>query len=411
MPGGYEGRSVGDVDGVASAIDVSPETSYQVPARDDVAPPDVILDAMTYYNAMIAPDLAADGSSYHYTIEISKWADFNASKRHLSLCLVTLHRATLGQAGPDRELFEDVSLFFFSQIQASAYGAWRAHLDAAKTLFNMWGVEAMIGHTDYEFYLCHLVLADVFGTAMAPASYISADDISQHEIYLNLLGRFTVDVCSTMVPIPEAVVRATAATNILRAAKPAPDPHGKGTEQDFALSRSTIYEALRRFDPTDWALHRPRHTSSQATSWSLLATCFKSAALLYLARSSGTDMSVADESSIDDDGDDLSYSRLICAVHDLYNLKQHGGVLHKYILWPMVISGVEAVARNDEPHLKSLCELLEQTTIDLGTLSMREAAVFLEGLWTSENQRSIETRKKLKMDWDTVFDRAPLFLM
>jgi hypothetical protein len=126
---------------------------------------------------------------------------------------------SLGQLGPDQELFEDVSLFFFSQIQASAYGAWRAHLNAAKTLLNLWGVETLMGNPGYEFQLCHLALADIFGAAMAPASHITAEDVEQHKVYLRLLGRFKVDVCNTMVPIPEPIVRSVAAINISRAPK------------------------------------------------------------------------------------------------------------------------------------------------------------------------------------------------
>ncbi|KAJ4985510.1 C6 zinc finger domain protein, partial [Stagonosporopsis vannaccii] len=373
-------------------------SNHQAPAERDVAPSCVILDALTYYNAVMAPDLAADGSSSFYTIDISKWVEFNISKRHLTLCLVTLHRAVrkygdvkhnlalyhyhqacaaqilsrkiqaFGQAGPDLELFEDVSLFFFSQIQASAYGAWKTHLTAAKTLFNLWGIEALMGKVDYEFFLCHLVLADVFGTSMAPASHISADDISQHTTYLD---RVALD------------------------------------EQHDISSRSAIFQALQSFDPANWAQHRPRHTSSQAASWMLLATCFQSGAMLYLTHCSNMKPSAADECLVVDD----HYTRLKNGVRDLYDLKQHGGVLYKYILWPMVVSGVEAVICNDEQYLQYLCELLEQTTIDLGTLSMREASIFLQQLWISNDRRVVGSSNEPKLNWDTIFACSPLFLM
>ncbi|KAF2624797.1 hypothetical protein BU25DRAFT_373644 [Macroventuria anomochaeta] len=413
---------------------------FQAPVNDDVAPSHVVLDALTYYNAVVVPDLAADGSSSLYTIDISKWAEFNKSKRHLTLCLITLHRAvrelgnvnenqtlfhyhqacaaeilshkikTFGQAGPDLELFEDVSLFFFSQIQASAYGAWRAHLNAAKTLFNLWGVEALIGRSDFEFFLCHLVLADVYGTTMAPASHISAEDVSQHKVYLTLLGRFTVDVCSTMVPIPEVVVRATTAINMSRAAGTISDAHTMKEAQGITSSPSAILESLQAFDPTDWALQRPRHTFSQVTSWALLATCFQAAAVLYLVQTCGTNVSLNNEDLVDDDCA-LFYSRLSKAVRELYDLRQHGGVLYKYILWPMVICGVEAIVRKDEQQLRVLCESLERTTMDLGTLSMREAAIFLGELWNRNIKRVAELPSKTNLIWDDIFDCAPLFLL
>lgn len=313
---------------------------------------------------------------------------------------------TYGQAGPDAELFEDVSLFFFSQIQASAYGAWKAHLSAAKTLFNLWGVKALMGNADYEFFLCHLVLADVFGTAMAPTAHISAHDIDQHQIYLELLGSFNVDVCSTMVPIPEDIVRAIAAINISRAETSVSGAVDAISQQSRASSDNVIFKSLQAFDPTNWALQCPRHTFSQATSWALLATCFQSAAVFYLIRTSVVNPIGATEEDIN-----LFYTRLRNAIRNLYKLKQNGGVLYKYILWSMVISGIEAVLRNDEQHVRYLCDSLEQTTIDLGTLSMREASTFLKNLWDSNTKRTNDVPGYLKLDWDTVFAHAPLFLM
>lgn len=309
---------------------------------------------------------------------------------------------SLGQLGPDPELFEDVSLFFFSQIQASAYGAWRAHLNAAKTLFNLWGVETLMGNPDYEFQLCHLALADIFGAAMAPASHITAEDVEQHKVYLRLLGRFKVDVCNTMVPIPEPIVRSVAAINISRAPK-LPEVQCKQEEVGNPASTDAIMDSLRAFDPTVWALQRPRHTPSQATSWALLATCFQAAAVLYLVRTSPT--------GTYKDAADLFYGRLTKCIRELYELRQEGGTLYKYILWPMVVCGVEAVVRNDERQMKSLCGLLEQTTMDLGTLSMREAAKFLDELWLTSTKTDHASSSRVPLDWDTIFGRGPLFLM
>lgn len=309
---------------------------------------------------------------------------------------------TLGKLGPDQELFEDVSLFFFSQIQASAYGAWRAHLNAAKTLFNLWGVETLMGNADYEFQLCHLVLADIFGAAMAPASYITDEEVEQHRVYLGLLRRFKVDVCSTMVPIPEAIVRSVAAINISRSPKHA-DMQSEREQVGNEASTDAILGSLRAFDPSDWALHHPRRTSSQATSWALLATCFQAAAVLYLIRTSCLGMYK--------EAAKLFYGRLTRCIHELYELRQEGGTLYKYVLWPMVVCGVETILRSDEHQMKSLCILLEQTTMDLGTLSMREAAVFLNEQLLATTKPHLESASPSPTDWDTIFAQAPLFLM
>lgn len=389
---------------------------------------------------MIAPDLAADGSSSSYEIDISKWAAFNKSKRHLCLCLVTLHQAvrghgpvshnqtlfhyhqacaaeilnhkieTLGLTGPDPELFEDISLFFFSQIQASAYGAWRAHLNAAKTLFNLWGMEALVGNPDYSFHLCHLVLADVFGTTMAPASQISTKDVAQHKVYLSIIDRFNVDVCSTMVPIPEVIARAIASTNIERATAPHQDVLSTEQEQESRSLSSSVLETLQNFDPSSWALHLPGHTSNQATSWALLATCFQTAAFLYYVQSCAPPVSVSSQDTFKNVRTS-TYSSLCKATCKLFSLKQQKGIHYKFVLWPMVINGLESIIRQDEHQLRFLCKSLEQTTIDLGTLSMRDAATFLNELWSTSTNKEAELSGKIDINWDGLFHCAPLFLL
>lgn len=119
--------------------------------------------------------------------------------------------------------------------------------------------------------------------------------------------------------------------------------------------------------------------------------------MLYLARTSAIAACGSDA--------ELFYNRLTKCVRELYELRQQGGVLYKYVLWPMVVCGVEAVLQQDGQQLQSLCGLLEQTTMDLGTLSMREAAMFLNELWVSGTKRELESPSQPHMDWDTIFDR------
>lgn len=318
---------------------------------------------------------------------------------------------TLGHAGPSPELFEDVSLFFFSQIQASAYGVWRVHLNAAKTLFNLWGIENLVGNPAYELHLCHLVRADVFGATMAPASHISNEDVAQHEVYLDILARFDVDICGTLVPIPEAVVRAIILVNIHRAEVHSLNAENPKEDPKTSSSLPAILELLQEFDPVQWATHLPTHTSSQATSWTLLATCFQTAATLYLIRTCASDTHAAGQHLI---GDIISptYTTLRTTTRELFTLRQHGGVHYKYILWPMVICGIHAVARKDKEQVMFLCESLERTTLDLGTLSMREASVFLSELWDRRERSTEQSRgNEGGVLWDEIFQRAPLFLL
>ena len=45
----------------------------------------------------------------------------------------------------------------------------------------------MIENFEYEFFLCHLVLANVFGTAMVSIFYILSEYVTQHRVHLNPL--------------------------------------------------------------------------------------------------------------------------------------------------------------------------------------------------------------------------------
>lgn len=362
------------------------------------------------------------------------------SKRHLTLCLVTLHQAvreygevshnqalfhyhqacaarilshnitTCGHIGPDPELFEDVCFFFFSQIQASAYGAWRAHLNAAKRLFNLWGIATLVRDAHYGFHLYHLVMADIFGMTMTPASHISEEDVSQQKVYIGLLGQFTLDICGTPFPIPEVVVQAIVSINMCRAATPLHTTHATNESHDVTMLSSEALQLLQNFDPVDWALHLQSHTSSQTTSWTLLATCFQTAATLYLIQTCARDFGSSGEFSSENISA-AAYDELSKSTHELLSLREHGGVLYKYILWSMVILGIESVSRRNERQVVFLCESLEQSTKDLGTLSMREASIFLNGLWESSAIQEAGPSKESFMNWDVIFERGPLFLI
>jgi hypothetical protein len=65
-----------------------------------------------------------------------------------------------------------------------------------------------------------------------------------------------------------------------------------------------------------------------------------------------------------------AYRILDAAVIDIFQQSVHRGTHYKFVLWPLVICGIETVARGHGVKLQFLCEALEKTTIDLGTLAM-----------------------------------------
>jgi hypothetical protein len=390
-------------------------------------------------NAIIAPDLAAD-ASLNYHIPLSDWTAYNKTRRHLCLCIVTLHRVirrcgpiekntalfhyhqayaaqqlsqhikTTSLVRPSPELFEDMNLFFSSQIQQSSYRAWRAHLDGAKTLLNLWGADNLMGSAKRDFNLYNFMMADIYGSTTAPSSQLSATHMAQHNTYSTWLGYLDVDFCGTLTPVPEEIVRTTIDINIFRATRVSTSEDAAKNQHDSVQLCSSLLLSLQAFDPVVWAAHLPKRTLNHITSWTLLARCFQAATILYLFQTCAFGLPIDDEHN-GEDVRTLYYHSLSTAISELFVSKLCGGVHYKYVLWPMLMCGIGSVARRDTLLTRFLCESLEQMTLDLGTLSMREAAILLEKLESNSAYDITETSHGINMEWDRIFERAPLFLL
>jgi hypothetical protein len=182
------------------------------------------------------------------------------------------------------------------------------------------------------------------------------------------------------------------------------------TQHESAQLPLSLLVLLQAFDPVVWAAHLPRHTLSHTTSWTLLARCFQAATILYLYQTCASGLPIDDERN-GGDVRTLHYHSLSTAIQELFVSKLCGGIHYKYVLWPMLICGIESVARRDTLRTRFLCESLEQTTLDLGTLSMREASILLEKLESNSAHDITGTSYGMNMGWDRIFQRAPLFLL
>jgi hypothetical protein len=385
-------------------------------------------------NSMIAPDLAPDPSSL-YHITDSAWSTFGKLDKHLYICIVTSHKTVKGlgnnnmlllhhQAAAARELhlmitekgdkrseariIEAASMFLSSQIQQSAYGPWRIHLDGAKALFGSWR-RPLTGCDDYALY--NITIIDIYGTTMAPSRLLSMETIAQHSFYSKMLARLDVDPLCTLTPVPQEILNATIAINICRARNEARDGSSKDHLRQQGLSLDAVLVSLQQFDPNQWANELPSRYTRHSRSWMLLATCYSSATILYLFQSykccsidrpAGTYLSGPRQAA---------YQDLTSAITETFKQRMQKGTHYKFILWPMVIGGIEAAARGNFADIEFLCRSLETMTLDLGTFAMREAAVFLRGLWDDCAKRRESPQRNAKFDWDDIFMRAPLFLM
>lgn len=386
-------------------------------------------------NAMISPDLSPDGS-FGYQITIPVWSQLGEAERHLYVCLVMLHRVVrkIGKEGDNRLTFhrhqacaarqlqrlisnasntepnpsiaEVASMFLCSQIQESAYGSWRHHLRGAKAILNTIR-NTTFNHDDFGHY--NITVVDIYGTAMAPVTMLSEETISQHLLYRKLVNSFKVDSLSTLTPIPTELVVATIDINIFRATAVIQEEPPSKHNRENVLPTTSILSNLQEFDSYHWADTLPSKHKGYAQSWALLATCYREATILYLFQShSANAQRQIHESSVDIRHHALQI--LYAAITDLFGQRLQGGTHYKFVLWPMVICGIELIAEGQQQKLHVLCDALENMTLDLGTFAMREAATFLSSLW-SDYETMRHTFNYAAIDWDEAFKRAPIFLM
>lgn len=418
--------------------------SVQLTRGDDIAPASIVMDVVTYYNSIIAPDLAACAPTDH-AISISMWLNLNISLRHLYTCTVAMHRTirtipedqTFGHSeiinpmhkdlvmfhhhqtcaarllydqievssgNPDGDLFSCIIAFMSSSIQQSAFGIWRSHLNGARVLLNLWGIPSLLG--SHNFVLYTFIAIDIFGMTTAPSSFLTTATIKQQLSYMALIRTLQIDSWGTLTPIPDELLVALAAANVHRVGH----VHGHA---GIDTSVTSILAFTQSFCPEKWAVGVcGTPSSNQLLGWILLARCFQGAVSLYLLLSSSSNSNSL-SASFGEPIDIIrtsTYTTLLGCIHNLFDRRGHGEGHHKFLLWPMAITGVEAVARHDRTELDFLCHELRYSTMSLGTMAMREAAAFLEHLWTS-TWSDLDTSVRATLDWNVVFQRAPIFVM
>jgi transcription factor-like protein len=400
------------------------------------------------------PDLAPVQTwklNFHFGFD--DWLGFDLATRHLYISVVALHRAvqrspcllddkrsstldshemtmvhhhqacaarllsdnisTVSTSRPNQQLLRSIHMFLSSHIQQGAYTPWRSHLNGAHGLLALWGPKACMGDGDFVYFM--LMMTNVFGTTTTPSHLITEEIILQHRFYLEIIDDLEVDFMSSLTPVPPALVKAVAKINMLRAAW----GHG-GNPSPREPNPAEMLSSLEQFSCAGWAETGTCENSvlsvqsspsvqqdSWSRSWEMLIRSFRDAAILYLIistsgrRNSSTDSLQAIRRT--------THHALRQSIDWLFEAKLTGGTHHKFIIWPMVIAGVEAVYAGDERHLKSLQHRLQGVTRDLGTLAMRDAAGFLGNLWDRSHDNALGNTSY--QCWDEIFSESPLFLM
>ncbi|KAM0270049.1 hypothetical protein ACHAQH_009567 [Verticillium albo-atrum] len=312
-------------------------------------------------------------------------------------------------------------MFLSMNIQESAYGRWRAHLQGAKALIDLWGDEGLKFPDSCDFGYFLLMIADIYSITTSPSNQLSASTVTHHSSYLSMVDRLEVFSFDSFTPIPKKLIIAAISINIYRA-------QALGVEfqfmKDIETSATGILDYVQTFSPSAWAEQameqqpdiEPKAEPQQVRlsngidSWTCLAQSFQAATILYLIWSTPPD-----ETKSDTDADkwatakSSAYATLKTTIHDLFERRLDRGTHYKFILWPMLMAGLEAIVRVEHEELLFLCCSLRTVTLDLGVSAMHEAADMLERVWV--RFENCEAELELHYLWDEIFADAPLFLM
>ncbi|KAL5342714.1 fungal-specific transcription factor domain-containing protein [Aspergillus crustosus] len=329
-------------------------------------------------------------------------------------------------------------LLLLSQVQQIAHGKWRIHLQGFKQLIDFYGgCDALISrYLDAGFILSNVLIIDTMSTTTCPATRFGADIKRWLTTYLEVLPYLDHDLIPSPTPIPPRLLRVIIMINLLRATSNPLEvnPHLSSTFSQILsdLDITCVYE-LGACDEK-----RPRKSLEigstckppgaqaqqvQTPSQTFFHECYRSAVVLYAMATfpnldpthESVDIILTPEAV---NAIQISaYSSLLQSLWALFKLKDNslGKEAHwKFIFWPLAMAGVHSVVlKHDRDDFDYICAQLYEMTAKLGTLCMRDAAVFLQRLWevTSDTGVGGLGQNWRVLTWDEIFKDAPLFLL
>ncbi|KAF6817851.1 C6 zinc finger domain protein [Colletotrichum plurivorum] len=361
-----------------------------------------------------------DFKSVHFAAQV-------AALRALNEELQKHHSGDSGDLEPGTLL--GIMLVLSSQIQYSAYAPWQAHIHGAWCLITaQGGVEALARkNQDHCRVLQQVAVVDIFGMSTHRLTTSSAEIIiARHASYALIFDKATADVLNPWTLMPNDLAKILDRINVLRA-------------QNFLAPSATsqidgfpdVLRTLDEVSPDSWAAEvamnatfwlTPGKLSDDAESkaaWRALMEAFLHATVLYAINSlAGIGFSTRLNSPDLIGREITAYETLMSAIRLLFRQRadrKHSsrsnpsdsatsaGLLHKFVIWPMVVGGIQAaLIHRDEAATKYLCAGMQSIGEELGTVSMIDGARLVAKLWSSGHGPA---------SWDDIFDGAPLFLM
>lgn len=282
------------------------------------------------------------------------------------------------------------------------------HLNGAKSLIHPWREEAL-GCDDFASF--HIIMIDIYGTTTAPSTMLNRETKKQHQTYAKIVGLLAVDPLTTLIPVPVEVINATVAINIHRVTKMIENVDPQSIDVEGITKPSAILQDLQTFDPEQWAHSLASENARSARSWVLLATCYATAATLYFFQSNTVQTSVSEHRDSVSEDRQTAHRACIVAITEILHQKEQKGTHYKFILWPMIICGIESAALGERLELQFLLRNLESNHFDLGTNAYSDGCEFLKEIWERCEQLRTSKQNVVHLKWNDVCSSAPIFLV
>ncbi|KAI0402884.1 fungal-specific transcription factor domain-containing protein [Xylaria palmicola] len=269
-------------------------------------------------------------------------------------------------------------------IQQGASPSWRYHLEGVHRLITLrGGVCALAPSKHLESLLLCFVFVAVIGNTTCSASdlLMTSFHIQQLEVIIEQYGAglFSFQMC------PPSLFAEIIKINHIRMQATRNEPSTTG---DLSREAHGILSRISTFPPQQWAESKP----SSKLDWVLLGNVYQAAVTLYCISSLQSVSILPVDSS----------SRLRCAtqgrvLQDSLIQTLSSPRTRRFMLWPLVLLGVEAV-NCSEATRSFVDEQLSRLGCHIGSCAPLVAKDMLERFWASG-----ETR------WDACFDRPYVF--
>ncbi|KAA8643907.1 uncharacterized protein ATNIH1004_008103 [Aspergillus tanneri] len=318
-------------------------------------------------------------------------------------------------------------LLMMAEIQHSAYGRWRSHLEGVRRIIKLRGglhAVAQPSHPQTLSVVLNFIGVDIVSCITAASAHLvpRSEEQTQHQEYIRQLlndGSYL----HTGFPGPLKILEGLALVNHLRAVSSI-QQNKEDSELDYRAF--TALQVIMSISPRLWAAsichrismgmgaftkeHPKRDVSPNSSStvicitypqavdnieghWVSVATLYQCASLLYCIRTLFLDRHRSKQTNrfLAAVGIDLLSLRqkTINALWEHLRLSLHrekywraGALFTEYLIWPLLIVGLEDCGGDDRVgHREFVINALKQLSLCVGKLSWLDAELFLKSAW------------------------------